>query len=119
MIEVLLALALGGTKVSRTLLADTGAGNAQASFEILLEENDCILCAGKASQMVPLGGAFTGLFPLYRVRVEIPRLGFSRTITAIGVPTPPMSLDGIACFRFLNRFSYGNFGNAGEFGLET
>jgi hypothetical protein len=26
---------------------------------------------------------------------------------------------GIAGFRFLNRFTYGNFGNAGEFGLEV
>jgi len=23
------------------------------------------------------------------------------------------------CFRFLNRFTCGNFGDAGEFGLET
>ena len=66
----------------------------------------------------PTRRIFTGLFPLYRIRVEIPRLGFSRGISVIGVPTPPTSLDGIACFRFLNRFTYGNFGNAGEFGLE-
>jgi hypothetical protein len=26
--------------------------------------------------------------------------------------------DGIACFRFLNRFTYGNFGDPGQFGLE-
>jgi hypothetical protein len=38
---------------------------------------------------------------------------------AVGVPNAPKGLDGIAGFRFLNRFTYGNFGNALEFGLET
>ncbi|MBI3412163.1 MAG: hypothetical protein HY040_27855 [Planctomycetes bacterium] len=28
------------------------------------------------------------------------------------------AFDGIACFSFLNRFHYGNFGNPGSFGLE-
>jgi hypothetical protein len=50
--------------------------------------------------------------------VEIPLLGFGHRLAVIGVPTPPMSLDGIACFRFLSRFTHGNFGNAGQFGLE-
>jgi hypothetical protein len=31
----------------------------------------------------------------------------------------PRQLQGIACFRFLNRFTYGNFGDADLFGLET
>lgn len=118
-IEITLSLALGGAKVSRTLLADTGAGNTLSSFELILDENDCLLCAGKASHMIALGGAYAGLYPLYVVRVEIPLLGFTRNASAVGVPNPPASLDGIACFRFLNRFSYGNFGNAGEFGLEV
>jgi hypothetical protein len=26
--------------------------------------------------------------------------------------------DGLACFRFLNRFGYGNFRDPGVFGLE-
>ena len=43
-IEVVLTLAQGGQKVNRTLLADTGAGNAQSAFEFLLDENDCLLC---------------------------------------------------------------------------
>ena len=118
-IEVMLTMALGGAKVRRTLLADTGAGNAYSPFDLLLEENDCILCAGKPSQMVTLGGIFAGSFALYLVRLEIPVLGFNRVVGAIGVPTPPTSVDGIACFRFLNRFTYGNFGNTGEFGLEA
>jgi hypothetical protein len=28
-------------------------------------------------------------------------------------------VDGIACFGFLNRFHYGNFGDSALFGLET
>ena len=45
-IQVLLTIAPGGAKVQRTLLADTGAGNSQAMFEILLDETDCLLCGG-------------------------------------------------------------------------
>jgi hypothetical protein len=118
-IEVILTFAPSNTKVSRILVADTGAGDAQAPFEMLLDEDDCILCAGKASQSIQLGGAYTGVFPLYMVRVEIPLLGFAHDLPTVGVPTSPVDLDGIACFRFLNRFTYGNFGNAGEFGLEV
>ena len=118
-IEVTLTLALGGTQVSRWLLADSGAGNAKAAFEILLDETDCLLCGGKPTQIISLTGALAGPFPLYILRIRIPLLGFDDNVAAIGVPNLPMSLDGIACFRFLNRFTYGNFGNAGEFGLET
>jgi hypothetical protein len=118
-IEIILTLALGGQKVTRTLLADTGAGNAKAPFDLLLEENDCLLYGGKATHLVPVTGAHSGSYPLYVVRVQIPTLGFDDDVAVIGVPTPPSNLDGIACFRFLNRFTYGNFGNAGEFGLET
>jgi hypothetical protein len=46
-------------------------------------------------------------------------LDLSATVHAVGVPTAPPGLDGIACFRFLNRFTYGNFGNPNEFGLGT
>jgi hypothetical protein len=35
------------------------------------------------------------------------------------VPANPQGFEGIAGFRFLNRFTYGNFGNPAEFGLET
>jgi hypothetical protein len=51
--------------------------------------------------------------------VQVPALGFSQFVRAVGVPSPPAGFDGIACFGFLNRFSYGNFGDAGQFGLET
>ena len=119
MIEVVLTLAQGGQKVTRTLLADTGAGNAQAAFEFLLDENDCLLCGTWPSYMMPLGGAYTGSYPVYLIQIEIPLLGVAGDFRTVGVPNPPKGLDGIACFPFLNRFTYGNFGNQSEFGLET
>ena len=117
-VEVVLTFPASGVRVSRVMLADTGAGSAQAPFELILDESDCLSGAGKPSRMVYLGGAYSGAFPLYLVRVDIPSLSFRMSVPAVGVPTPPMGVDGIACFRFLNRFTYGNFGNAGEFGLE-
>ena len=118
-IQVVLTLAPGGQKTARNLLADTGAGTSQAAFELLLDEHDCLLCGGKPAQTVHLGGAYTGSFPRYRIRVEIPQLKFDARVFAVAVPNAPTGLDGIACFRFLNRFTYGNFGNYGQFGLAT
>jgi hypothetical protein len=117
-IEVVLTLKQGSTKTTRTLLADTGAGNAYSSFELLLDEQDCIACGGKKAQTVQLGGAYSGTFPRYRLRVEIPQLQFSGRVLVVGVPGLA-GLDGIAGFRFVNRFTYGNFGDPREFGLET
>jgi hypothetical protein len=117
-IQVALAQAQSGKKTTRTLLADTGAGTAQSGFELLLDEHDCLLCGGKPAQTVYLGGAYSGAFPRFRIRVEIPQLKFGARLFVVGVPSAPTGLDGIACFRFLNRFTYGNFGNAGEFGLD-
>ena len=117
-IEIVLSLAQGGQKTVCTLLADTGAGTAQAAFELLLDEHDCLLGGGKAAQTVGLGGAYVGSFPRYVIRVEIPKLNFDARVFAVGVPTIPHGLDGIACFRFLNRFSYGNFGDPAAFALE-
>jgi len=31
----------------------------------------------------------------------------------------PPGFDGLACFCFLIRFTYGNFGDPGQFGLES
>ena len=117
-IHVYLTLVLGGNKVLRTPLADTGAGNAKVPFELLLEENDCLLCTGKPTKVVSLTGAFQGSYPLYLVRIQIPLLSFDDDVAVLGVPTPLTGVDGIACFRFLNRFTYGNFANAGELRLE-
>jgi hypothetical protein len=118
-IQITLTFAQGGRKVARNLLADTGAGNANAKFEILLDENDCVLCGGIPVQVILLHGAYTGSFPVYLIPIEIPLLGFAGDFRAVGVQSPPEGLDGIAGFRFLNRFSYGNFGDRTAFGLET
>ncbi len=72
-----------------------------------------------ARKPVTLGGAYSGSFPVYQLRVRIPQVGFNRRILAVGVPANPRGFEGIAGFRFLNRFAYGNFGNPAEFGLET
>ena len=84
---------------------------------MVLDENDCVSRGGKRMNTAQLGGRLSGTFPVYRLRVQIPQLGFDRRIFALGVPSVPAS-DGIACFRFLNQFTYGNFGDPGQFGLE-
>jgi len=117
-IQIEFTLAQGG-KASRTLLADTGAGTAKGPFELILEEHDCLLFGGSFAQTVKLSGAYAGSFPRYLLLAEIPVIQFSSDVFAIGVTAPPKGLDGIAGIRFLNRFTYGNFGNPTEFGLET
>lgn len=117
--QVVLTLAQGGGKVTRMLLADTGAGSMFSPFDLLLEEADCLLCDGTFVQTVDLGGAYSNAYPIYLLRVEIPSLHFDHHLRAVGVPHVPPDLDGIACFLFLNRFTYGNFGNPLEFALET
>ncbi len=118
-IQVVLTIALSGQQVLRNLLADTGAGHARAGFELLLEENDCLLCGGQPARQVTLSGAYSGVFPAYFIQVQIPLLGFDEILTAIGAPAAPTGFDGIGCFELLNRFTYGNFGNPTQFGLET
>jgi hypothetical protein len=118
-IQVVLTLAQGGQKLTRTLLADTGAGETFSPFDLLLDETDCVLCDGTFTQTVTLGGAFNGSYPIYLIRVQIPVLQFDHDVLAVGVPNTPPNLEGIACFRFVNRFSYGNFGNSSQFCLET
>ena len=118
-IEVVLTLALGGPKVTRTLLADTGAAGNRDPFELILEEVDCLMCGAIPSALVGLGGSYQGLHPRYGVRIMIPQLSFGQSVFAVGVAKPPDGFDGITCFRFLNRFTYGNFGDPATFGLET
>lgn len=118
-VQVVLTLAGGGQQVTRDLLADTGAGTATAGFELLLDESDCLLCGGIPTRQIILGGAYKGSYPVYLVRVQVPGLAFDHRLRVVGISTPPAGLDGIACFRFLNRFTYGNFGDPGQFGLET
>jgi hypothetical protein len=117
-VEITLQLAATGAQVKRTVLADTGAGTAKVDMDLVLEQSDCLLCGGIPLHSAALGGAYSGSFPVYLIRVQIPSLGFDHNVHAVGVPTVPPGLDGIACFRFLNRFTYGNFGNPAQFGLE-
>jgi hypothetical protein len=73
---------------------------------------------GKALPSIALGGAYTGVCQAYRLSVRLPALGFAQTLAVVGVPSAPAGFDGIACFGFLNRFTYGNFGDPNQFGLE-
>jgi hypothetical protein len=118
-IQIVLTLAQGGPKVTRTLLADTGAGARRDPFQLILDEVDCVLCGGKVSKMITLGGSFVGTYPIYGLPVEIPQLNFRRFLPVVGVANIPKGFEGIAAFRFLNRFTYGNFGDRATFGLET
>jgi hypothetical protein len=104
---------------SRSLLADTGAGTGNSDFELILENNDCLLAGGNKDPDIRLHGAYKGVFPLYLLRVLIPALGFDEVVPVVAAPVDLTGFDGIARFRFLNRFGYGNFGNPNQFGLET
>jgi hypothetical protein len=117
-VRVVLTLAPNDQPLPRTLLA-LGAGSSASRFELILDEDDCLLCVGTPLQPVTLGGAFVGSFPSYGIRVRIPGLGFDQDVRAVGVPSVPAGFDGMACFSFLNRFHYGNFGNSGVFGLKS
>jgi hypothetical protein len=119
MVQVLLTRATDGQPVLRQLLADTGAGTAQDPEDLILATADCLLCGGNTGRSVQLGGAYTGSFPIYLLRVQLAALGFDEDLEVIAVPTCPPGFEGIASFAFLNRFTYGNFGNPTQFGLET
>ena len=117
-VEVVLTVGPGTQPLVRQLIADTGAATARAGFEIILQENDCLVSGDIPSHPVMLGGAYIGSFPVYVVRLKIPTLNFDHHIRAAAVPACPAGFDGIACFRFLNRLTYGNFGDPSGFGLE-
>jgi len=118
-LEIVLMLASNGQPFPRVVLADTGAGSQSAGIDLILDEDDCLLCGGLAGTSVILGGAYVGSFPLYDLAVQLPALGFAKALRAVGVPSISAAFDGIACFGFLNRFHYGNFGNSSVFGLES
>jgi hypothetical protein len=116
-IEILLS-ASGGQGLVRSLIADTGAGTRQSAFQLILDENDCLQSEAILIDHIQLGGAYSGMFPVYLVEVQIPQLNFADPVPVVGVSHVPAGFDGIAGFKFLNRFRYGNFGNSDQFGLE-
>jgi hypothetical protein len=118
-VQIILTLDADGQPLTRNLLADTGAGSAFDSYELVLLEDDCFLCGGAPLTPIILGGAYRGVFPRYAITVEVPQLHFVKPLTVVGIPTAPPGFDGIACFRFVNRFHYGNFGDSTKFGLES
>lgn len=117
-IEVVLVHAHGGKCISRVLLADTGAGNILAPFDFIVHESDCVTCGAAASTSIKLDGSHAGTHPVYLIRAEIPALGFSHQLRVVGAQSVPFRREGIASFPFLNRFTYGNFGDPKQFGLE-
>ena len=120
-IQAVLAVPGGAPRATLTLLADTGAGSRDTPFALVLRQSDCRQFRIMRSGDVVLAGAFSGTFQTYAVWVEIPDVGFADFVIAAGVPDAqlPSALDGIATFRFLNSFTYGNFGVANQFGLES
>jgi hypothetical protein len=118
-LEADLTDATTGDALARLLLADTGGGDASAGFELILHEDDCLRCGGRNSHHAALGGAYSGRLPVYSLRVRIPTIGFDKFVHAVAVSDIGADFDGIACFRFLNRFTYGNFGDPDSFGLEA
>ena len=117
-IEVVLSSNLGA-QTPRVLLADTGGGSVASPFELLLDIRDCLAAGGAMLRFVRLHGAFPGSHSVYGIRILLPQLGFDQVLRVVGIPIPPTGMRGTACFRFLNRFSYGNFGDPSLFGLET
>src|SRR5262249_10812049 len=106
-----------GRTLTLDLLVCTAAGPADSPFDLLLEETDCRLCGGQPGPRVRLHGmtCYESSFPSYALPVRIPELAYDDDLTAVAVRAAPPGFDGIACFRFLERFYYGNFGKAGEF----
>lgn|GEM_PF-1056711 len=99
-VQMILTLQPSNQPLQRTLLADTGAGSRGVAFQLILDEDDCLLCGGVPYPSVTLGGAYVGSFPIYDLHVRVPALGFDQNLRAVGVPSVPAHFDGIACFSF-------------------
>jgi len=109
---------LDGQPTTFDLHADTGAGAASSAFDLILLERDCWSFGNPAKSLISLTGAYAGSHLLFWVQVQIPALAFDDVLSAVGVDVVPAGFRGVAGFRFLNRFDYGNFGNPAQFGLE-
>ena len=83
-----------------------------SSIELILDKDDCLLCGGLPDLSVTLGGAYVGSLPTYDLPVRVPALAIDQRLLAVGVPCVPVGFD-------VNRFTYGNFGDPGQFGLDS
>jgi hypothetical protein len=99
-------------------VADTGAGTRQSVFQLLLDGDDCIQTGAYVIGQVQLGGAYSGAFPVYLIDVRIPQLTFDDSVPVVGISQLPTGFDGIAGYRFLRRFQFGNYGDPDSFGLD-
>ena len=110
-------LMFNGQPTTFDLHADTGAGAASSAFDLLLLESDGWACGSPKDSLITLTGANAGgPYYLFDIRVQIPALAFDADLVAVGVPSVPDGFRGVACFRLLNRFDYGNFGDPALFG---
>ncbi len=110
-----------GVSASRILLADTGAGSQHEPVDLVLGTEDGALFARRFQGRVVSGGAIPGHFEVFTVTIAIRDLSMVRRVNAMIVPieTLPAGFAGIATIRFLDSFTYGNFGQRGHFGLEV
>ena len=90
----------------------------EAPFELILLDEDCTAVNGILEGQVSVAGTYSGWFNVYSIKVRIPKLNFLSSVRVAGVQKVPEGFDGIACFKFLNRFHYGNFGDPKSFGLK-
>jgi len=118
-IEVVLWRTADGTDYPRVLLADTGAGAADLDVELILAESDCLTCSRRRAGHTSITGAFAGYYSLFEIRVCVPVIGFDQIVIAAGVRSISRNFDGVAGYRFLNRFTFGNFGLRDQFGIEV
>lgn len=120
-IEVQLREPFTGFWVNRVLLADTGAGPCFSPFEIVLSPADIARCGEEELAEAGVSGALQGRLVIHKVRLQISALNVQSSVRALCAPASSllMGLDGIGAFRFLNGFSYGNFGTPDQFGLEV
>jgi hypothetical protein len=82
-VQVVLTRASDGQPLTRTLLADTGAGS--RAFEFILEEADCQMCGGILASTLKLTGAYSGVYPVYVLLVRLPALIYLNGILAAKV----------------------------------
>lgn len=110
----------GGQEYIRTLLADTGGGRWNSRWDVILSTDDCRLFGLNQVGLIHLEGAYSGDFPLVMARAAIPALQVICNLISVAIPSAQLrsGTDGLAGFRFLNSFHYGNFGNPEQFGME-